>query len=236
LFVVTGLVAVITARPADEGRESVAGDRGENAVEVLPNHPVQSEEEPAKRDFGDLARILSIANAKPQAVDLSGSYSGKRRRSTDDDVVIEEREPQTETAAEPAQRDFGDLARILSIANAKPQPIEPGNRSYSGRRRRSDDNLHGLVAEVALDAVKIKPHGKNGNHVQNSGPRSAGSRSIFEPSYTRVKRADFVSFTEYDQRRVKTLKIEQNDFLALPKRLEQEEEQTDRQKRKFVEE
>jgi len=29
------------------------------------------------------------------------------------------------------------------------------------------------------------------------------------------------------------LKIEQNDFLALPKRLEQEEEQTDRQKRKF---
>ena len=105
--------------------------------------------------------------------------------------------------------------------------------SYSGRRRRSDNNLYGLVPEVDLDAVKIKPHGKNGQQVQNSASGIPVGRAIFEPSFSRVKRDDFIPFNEYDQRRVKTLKIEQNDFLALPKRLEQEEEQTDRQKRKF---
>ena len=105
--------------------------------------------------------------------------------------------------------------------------------SYSGRRRRSDDNFYGLVPEVAQDAVKIKPHGKNGQHVQNSDTGTPTGRAIFEPSFTRKRRADFVTFNEYDQKRVKTLKIEQNDFLALPKRLELEEEQTDRQKRKF---
>jgi len=219
-------------------RESTDDDTTEADEEELLVNPDQTDDQPPRRDFGDLTRLLNIAGAKPQVVDPSGGYSGRRRRSSDDDFeeeVVEVVDPAAEDEAEPPRRDFGDLARLLSIAGAKPQAVDLSG-SYSGRRRRSDNNLYGLVPEVDLDAVKIKPHGKNGQQVQNSATGIPVGRAIFEPTFSRVKRADFIPFNEYDQRRIKTLKIEQNDFLALPKRLEQEEEQADRQKRKFQEE
>ena len=59
-----------------------------------------------------------------QVVDPSGGYSGRRRRSSVDDLeeeVVEVVDPAAEDQAEPPRRDFGDLARLLNIAGAKPQ-------------------------------------------------------------------------------------------------------------------
>ena len=61
-----------------------------------------------------------------QIVDPSGGYSGRRRRSSIDDheeEVVEVVDPAAEDQAEPPRRDFGDLARLLNIAGAKPQVI-----------------------------------------------------------------------------------------------------------------
>ena len=59
-----------------------------------------------------------------QVVDPSAGYSGRRRRSSVDDLeeeVVEVVDPAAEDEAEPPLRDFGDLTRLLNIAGAKPQ-------------------------------------------------------------------------------------------------------------------
>ena len=58
-----------------------------------------------------------------QVVDPSGGYSGRRRRSSVNDLEEEEVEVVDPAAdqAEPPRRDFGDLTRLLNIAGAKPE-------------------------------------------------------------------------------------------------------------------
>merc|ERR1740128_502698 len=104
------------------------------------------------RYFGDIASILAIAGAKAAPVDLSGSYSGRRKRqagSEDRTFGSEEGERPSATAAASelprSGRDFGDIASILAIAGAKAAPVDLSG-SYSGRRKRqagSEDRTFG---------------------------------------------------------------------------------------------
>lgn len=251
--------------------------------------PQTTESASAPRDFGNIARILAIAGTKPKAVDLSGSYSGRKKRSDSNHAAVHPFDnskgfyqyglSQEEALTDPlvaqhaqagAQRDFGDISRILAIAGTKPKAVDLSG-SYSGRRKRSShivpsvnharldvsenhphsglkselddltkhfrtvrkrsasgkssDDLHGLVENVASKSVKIKSRGNYGK-LARAGKKHNGRRIVFDAdssSQRRHKRGDnFIPFSVYDQRRVRTLKVEQNDFLALPKRLEQE--------------
>merc|ERR1712012_1401546 len=113
-----------------------------------------------------------------------------------------------------------DIARILAIAGAKPSPVDPADISYAGKRKRSaeGDIVNGfepLVDTVPVAAVKIKPHSSNGNIVQQYDGDSEYQNTVHSSRFGRNKREDFIPFHVYDDRRVKTLKVEQNDFLAL---------------------
>merc|ERR1712013_182887 len=138
---------------------------------------------------------------------------------------------------------YGDLQRILALSGAKPQPISRGV-SY-GRRKRSPQDLtneiitneiqtgSGLVKNVAVEAVKIKSHGNYGNIAQLYDAGANSKNVVVNGRYGRRKRQDFIPFNVNEERKVKTLKIEQNDFLALPSRLQIEtKDSSDRQVRK----
>jgi len=233
-------------RPADLGEDVATAvsrksssygrkRRSAQAVQLSSSQQQTAAQESAlagggKRNFGNIASILAIAGAKPVAVELSGSYSGRRKRS-------ETNQQQTSAAQESApaagKRNFGNIASILAIAGAKPAAVDPSG-SYSGRRKRSENNLHGLVPEVASHAVKIRSRGKHGDLAHEAQDGAVPSRSVFESlKYGRRKRSNPVTFAEYDKERVKTLKIEQNDALALPQRLKAEAQRSERPKRKF---
>jgi hypothetical protein len=171
-------------------------------------------------------RILAIAGAEPQKV-VPGdiSYLGKRQ--------VEDSEVLTEQTAEAASEDgtpsaaihdrVGSswIARILAAADAKPKAVELSG-GYGGKRAAEDDAeiVEGLVESVPLSAVKIKPHGSEGNIHQQFHGSTAYQTSVHSSRFGRVRREDsdlknFIPFHVYDDRRVKTLKVEQNDFLAL---------------------
>jgi hypothetical protein len=92
-----------------------------------------------------------------------------------------------------------------------------------------------FLVEVDSDTVKIRNRGKYGNVAQAAGPAAVSSRLVFDDYFgkgekettqqQRLRRGraapvvGFIPFSEYDSRRVQILKVEQNDFMALPKRL-----------------
>merc|ERR1712088_385130 len=138
---------------------------------------------------------------------------------------------------------YGDLQRILALSGARPQPISSGV-SY-GRRKRYPQDLNneiitneiqtgsGLVKNVAIEAVKIKSHGNYGNIAQLYDAGANSKNVVVNGRHGRRKRQDFIPFNVNEERKVKTLKIEQNDFLALPKKLQIENaDSSDRQVRK----
>ena len=143
---------------------------------------------------------------------------------------------------------YGDLQKILALSGAKPQPISRGV-SYGRRKKRSPQDLSneiitnkiqsepGLVKDVAIQAVKIKSHGNYGNIAQLYDAGANSKNVVVNGRYGRRKREDnFIPFNVYDERRVKTLKIEHNGFLALPMRLQIEKDSSDRRikKRQFA--
>merc|ERR1711863_117530 len=118
------------------------------------------------------------------------------------------------------------ILRVLEVANASPTPVDPTG-SYSGRRRRSaqlepvhHSNAHqyGLL-EPKVELVKVKSHGNYGKVVQASVVDPSAHAKLEHGK--RRKRSDnfdnFVPFSVYDDRRVKLLKVEENDFHALPR-------------------
>merc|ERR1712001_259224 len=118
------------------------------------------------------------------------------------------------------------ILRVLEVANASPTPVDPTG-SYSGRRRRSaqlepvhHSNAHqyGLL-EPKVELVKVKSHGNYGKVVQASVVAPSAHAKLEHGK--RRKRSDnfdnFVPFSVYDDRRVKLLKVEENDFHALPR-------------------
>merc|ERR1712110_1329647 len=177
-----------------------------------------------------ILRVLEVANAKPTPVELSGSYSGRKKRSaqqsepnTAEDVETFSTAPTTpgRNAALSAA-----ILRVLEVANAKPTPVELSG-SYSGKKRRSaqlepvHSNAHqyGLL-EPKVELVKVKSHGNFGKVVQASDVAPSPHHAKLD--HGRKKRSDvnfdnFVPFSVYDDRRVKLLKVEENDFHALPR-------------------
>jgi len=139
---------------------------------------------------------------------------------------------------------YGDIQKILPLSGAIPQKISRGV-SY-GRKKRSKEDLSneiitneiqtgtGLVKNVAIEAVKIKSHGNYGNIAQIYDAGAKSKNVVFNGRFGRRKREDipFIPFNVYDERRVNTLKIEQNDFLALQSRLQIEKANSDRNVKK----
>merc|ERR1712133_181282 len=126
------------------------------------------------------------------------------------------------------------IARVLAAAGAGPSIIDPDKRSYGKRRRRSPQiepqrkNAHhfGLKAPK-VDQVKVKSHGSFGREVHAPVIVVKKDHTNFlNGAEERRKRSDnFIPFSVYDDRRRKTLKIEENDARALPLRLQIEKKE-----------
>merc|ERR1712055_616204 len=177
-----------------------------------------------------ILRVLEVANAKPTPVDPTGSYSGRRRRNAQQqEQAVNSNDAETfpTASATPGRNAALSAAvlRVLEVAGAKPTPVDPSG-SYSGRRRRSaqlepvHSNAHqyGLL-EPKVELVKVKSHGNYGKLVQASVVAPSAHAKLEHGK--RRKRSDnfdnFVPFSVYDDRRVKLLKVEENDFHALPR-------------------
>merc|ERR1711962_1497923 len=107
-------------------------------------------------------------------------------------------------------------------------------RSYGKRRRRSPQiepqrkNAHhfGLKAPK-VDQVKVKSHGSFGRevHAPVIVVKKDHTNFLNGAKERRKRRDNFIPFSVYDDRRRKTLKIEENDARALPLRLQIEKKE-----------
>merc|ERR1711981_112953 len=180
--------------------------------------------------------ILSAANANPKAIDRSPGY-GKRSAEESEGAQDETEDLAVEASSVQASHSRVPSAvrlAILSAANAEPKAIDrsPGYGKRSADNKEESDTKLGLVANVPLDAVKVKIHSSHGNIAQHFDGDTEYQNAVLAGRFGRGKReTDFIPFSEYDSRRVNTLKLEQNDFLALPARLQTQE----KKKRQFSE-
>merc|ERR1712038_1445609 len=187
---------------------------------------------------GAIAAILAAANAEPTAIDRSPGYG---KRSADESEVAED---DTEDLAVEASSHQASLSRvpsavrlaILSAANAEPTAVvrSPGYGKRSAENKDESEAKLGLV-DVPLDAVKVKIHSSHGNIAQQYDGDTEYQNAVLGSRFGRGKREtdNFIPFSEYDSRRVNTLKLEQNDFLALPARLQSQSQE--KKKRHFSE-
>merc|ERR1712038_2225193 len=105
------------------------------------------------------------------------------------------------------------ILKVLEVANANPTPVDPSG-SYSGRRRRnaqlepvhSNAHQYGLL-EPKVELVKASVVAPSAHAKLEHGKRRERSENF----------DNFVPFSVYDDRRVKLLKVEENDFHALPR-------------------
>jgi len=209
----------------------------------VTNHLDQEDSEPLEESSFETSQasrvpaavrlaILSAANAEPTAIDRSPGYGKRAAQSEDEDIEQTNDQVAEESSFQTSQLRVPDAAKfaILAAANAEPTPIDrsPG---YGKRSAQSEDESEadlGLVPSVPLDAVKLKIHSSHGNIAQQYD-----GDLQYQNAVLRGKREtdNFIPFSVYDDRRVKTLKLEQNDFLALPERLQNQE----KKKRNFSE-
>ena len=185
--------------------------------------------------------ILSAANAQPATVDRSPGYG---KRSADDESEGAEDVTETEDlAVEASSLQSSERVpaavrwAILNAANAQPATVvrSPGYGKRSADSKDESETKLGLVADVPLDAVKVKIHSSHGNIAQQYDGDTEYQNAVLGSRFGRGKREtdNFIPFSEYDSRRVNTLKLEQNDFLALPARLQSQSQE--KKKRHFSE-
>merc|ERR1712126_188881 len=127
------------------------------------------------------------------------------------------------------------IARVLAAAGAKPSIIDPEKRSYGKRRRRSPqiehvkrkNALHFGLKAPKVDQVKVKSHGSFGRegHAPVIVVRKDHTNFLNGAKERRKRSDNFIPFSVYDDRRRKTLKIEENDARALPLRLQIEKKE-----------
>merc|ERR1712038_764191 len=145
-----------------------------------------------------------------------------------EDLAVEASSHQASLSRVPS----GAIAAILAAANAEPTKIDrsPGYGKRSADNKDESETKLGLVADVPLDAVKVKIHSSHGNIAQHYDGDTAYQNAVLGSRFGRGKREtdNFIPFSEYDSRRVNTLKLEQNDFLALPARLQSQSQEKKR--------
>lgn len=225
-------------------------------VEVIDEAAVASSEDTERlRDAkfnAAIANVLAVAGATPRAVSGGVSYGKRSAQTTAEDVYVERslrpgRAPQDldgpeqeaelkDPEAHPSGVPASVIAQVLKAAGAEPQPVVKGDISYLGKREAQEASVEAdepVVAQIPLAAVKISPHSSNGNIVQHFDGNSAYQSSVHVSRFGRARRStedNFIPFHVYDDRRVKTLKVEQNDFLALkPKHTETREKRNNQQ-------
>ena len=186
--------------------------------------------------------ILSAANAEPAAVIRSPGYG---KRSADSKEESEVAQDDTETEDLPVEASSLHSSRvpaavrlaILSAANAEPAAVirSPGYGKRSAESKDESEAKLGLVDNVPLEAVKVVIHSSHGNIAQHYDGDTEYQNAVLGSRFGRGKREtdNFIPFSEYDSRRVNTLKLEQNDFLALPARLQSQSQE--KKKRHFSE-
>jgi len=186
---------------------------------------------PVSRDGASYGKRSAMDNgddtlfrADTEAMRIYGKRSLRSRRAPQDlagpehPAEVDPVDPEAHPSGVPASV----IAQILKAAGAKPQPVVPGDISYLGKRE-AEENIEAAeaaLAEIPLAAVKISPHSSHGNIVQHYDGDAAYQNSVHVSRFGRARRSndDFIPFHVYDARRVKTLKVEQNDFLALKAR------------------
>ena len=187
--------------------------------------------------FQVLATFLVTVTASPLSSLTEIDHLVRRQAETqlDDgtaDLAVEVAEPLDQVAEEDkfktsqARVSSGAIAAILAAANARPTAIDrsPGYGKRSAETKEESEAKLGLVATVPLDAVKLKIHSSHGNIAQQYDGDIQYQNAVLGGRFGRGKREDnFIPFSVYDDRRVNTLKLEQNDFLALPERLQTKE-------------
>merc|ERR1719410_2084103 len=182
-----------------------------------------------------------VSYGKRSAMDKDGALfredteymrSYRRSRRAPQDLAGPEHEAEADPEdpeAHPSGVPASVIAQVLKAAGAKPQPVVPGDISYLGKREAAAQENNGaaevVVAQIPLAAVKISPHSSHGNIVQHFDGDSGYQNSVHVSRFGRARRStdNFIPFHVYDDRRVKTLKVEQNDFLALKARNAEEE-------------
>merc|ERR1712061_124049 len=126
---------------------------------------------------------------------------------------------------------------ILAAADAEPKAIDrsPGYGKRSADQKDESEAKLGLVSNVPLEAVKLVIHSSRGSIAQHFDGDTEYQNAVLGSRFGRGKRDtdNFIPFSEYDSRRVNTLKLEQNDFLALPARLQSQSQE--KKKRHFSE-
>jgi len=246
LVVLSMCLALHTCMPASQSP----------GVEVMPKLQLAYLVEDGQYRQPDMARLISQLNTrtrteveqrvKRQFADQISTVNTKGETVSTVNTEVEAAAEQNNEASttENSSRDdsFNSaIARILAAAGAKPTPIDPEARSYAGRRRRSPQiepphsNAHqyGLIVPN-VDKVKVKSHGSFGREVHAPVVVVRKDHTNFlNGAKERRKRSDnFIPFSLYDDRRRKTLKIEENDAHALPLRLQiEKKEQLARQAR-----
>merc|ERR1712038_126236 len=189
---------------------------------------------------GAIAAILAAANAEPTAIDRSPGYGKRSADNKDESEVAEDDTEDLVVEANSLHNSRVPAAvrlAILSAANAEPKAIDrsPGYGKRSADNKDESETKLGLVADVPLDAVKVKIHSSHGNIAQQYDGDTGYQNAVLGSRFGRGKREtdNFIPFSEYDSRRVNTLKLEQNDFLALPARLQSQSQE--KKKRHFSE-
>merc|ERR1711953_1294124 len=188
--------------------------------------------------------ILAAADAEPKAIDRSPGY-GKRSADNEDESEGAQDDTENEDLAVEASHVQASLSRvpaavrlaILAAADAEPKAIDrsPGYGKRSADQKDESEAKLGLVSNVPLEAVKLVIHSSRGSIAQHFDGDTEYQNAVLGSRFGRGKRDtdNFIPFSEYDSRRVNTLKLEQNDFLALPARLQSQSQE--KKKRHFSE-
>ena len=204
-------------RSAQQSQDVVLESDHDTASEVLPVDDTPSAAIHSRVGKSAIAAILAAAGARAAPISAGVSY-GKRSAQSEND--------NTEDVIETEEAQGFDFKSFLAADQPEvPAGVEipkPRNRVGSYGKRSAEDDaeiVEGLVDAVPLSAVKIKPHSSQGNIHQQFNGNTAYQTSVHSSRFGRVRREDplkdFIPFHVYDDRRVKTLKVEQNDFLAL---------------------
>lgn len=178
----------------------------------------------------DLALIHRLAGASSQPIVRGGGYGGRKRRAALRTQRVGQesrakRSPQghrglVDSVQVKPHGDSGDLAlgaKLQTLGQAERRGrAEQGGAEVLTNEIETSPRL--VKPVVALEAVKVKSHGSQGWVVQGRAPGSAVSSGA-----KRQRRSNgFIPFSEYEATRVDTLKVEQNDALALSERLKTE--------------